>query len=96
MIDKGTHRFIMRENRLLNRVLKMTEKNNSLSRSGGAVGLFLAALVLFNFPIISLFDRNSLLFGIPLLYLYLFLIWSLVIFAVYRHSVSRTSRKRKQ
>ena len=78
------------------KVIKMTEKNNSLSRSGGAVGLFLAALMLFNFPIISLFDRNRLLFGIPLLYLYLFLIWSVVILVVYRHSVARTSRKRKR
>ena len=43
------------------------------------VGLFLLGAVLFNYPIIALFNRGHFLFGIPILYLYLFGIWALLI-----------------
>jgi hypothetical protein len=43
------------------------------------VGLFLLGVVFFNYPILSLFNREFLLFGIPILYLYLFALWALLI-----------------
>ena len=46
------------------------------------VGLFLLGLLLFNFPILCLFNRAVLAFGIPILYLYLFGAWSLIIILI--------------
>jgi hypothetical protein len=43
------------------------------------VGLFLLGSVLFNYPILSILNRDASLFGIPILYLYLFGIWALLI-----------------
>ncbi len=41
--------------------------------------LFVAGVLALNYPLLSLVDRLLLLFGIPLLYLYLFLIWLAII-----------------
>jgi hypothetical protein len=41
--------------------------------------VFLLGFALFNFPVLSLFDRPGRLFGLPLLYAYLFLAWLLLI-----------------
>ena len=46
------------------------------------IGLFLLASVLLNFPIIGIFGRSVLVMGIPLLYLYIFLVWLLLIVAI--------------
>ena len=43
------------------------------------VGLFLLGALIFNFPLLSLFNRPILILGIPALYLYLFAAWSLTI-----------------
>jgi hypothetical protein len=43
------------------------------------VGLFLLGILLFNFPLLTLFNRPALALGIPVLYLYLFAAWSLLI-----------------
>jgi hypothetical protein len=51
-------------------------------------GLFLLGMLLFNFPLISLFNRPVLTLGIPVLYLYLFAAWLLIIFLML--VVSRT------
>jgi hypothetical protein len=45
-------------------------------------GLFLLGILLFNYPIISLFNLNKTLFGFPLLYLYMFSAWGLVILLI--------------
>ena len=45
-------------------------------------GLFLLGAVLFNFPILSLFNTEVMLFGIPLLYLFMFCIWMVVIIGI--------------
>lgn len=42
-------------------------------------GLFALALLLFNFPLMALWDRDALLFGVPLFPAALFLIWALLI-----------------
>ena len=48
-------------------------------KSGRLIALFFMGVVLFNYPILSLFNRNLMLMGIPVLYLYVFLVWCLVI-----------------
>lgn len=40
---------------------------------------FLVGCVLFNYPLLSLFDRRAAIAGIPLLYGYIFFAWALVI-----------------
>ena len=41
--------------------------------------VFVFGWILFNHPILALFDRPETWCGVPLLYVYLFLIWALVI-----------------
>jgi hypothetical protein len=41
--------------------------------------IFLLGAALFNYPLLSLFDRPGEMFGLPLLYAYLFLAWLLLI-----------------
>jgi hypothetical protein len=43
------------------------------------VALFLLGCLLFNYPLISLFDRSGMVLGIPVLYAYLFAAWVLFI-----------------
>ena len=47
-----------------------------------AVVLFLVALIAFNPPLLSIFASEALVFGVPLLYLYLFCFWGLVILLI--------------
>lgn len=37
---------------------------------------FLGGSLLFNYPVLSLFDRHTDLFGIPLIYVYVFTAWA--------------------
>ena len=43
------------------------------------VGLFLLGCLLFNYPLLELFSARATVFGIPLIYTYLFAAWALVI-----------------
>ena len=43
------------------------------------IGLFLLGCLLFNFPLLALFNVQATVFGIPLLYTYLFVAWGLLI-----------------
>jgi hypothetical protein len=43
------------------------------------VALFALGLALFNYPLLALFDRAEIAFGIPVLYLYIFCAWALLI-----------------
>ncbi len=43
------------------------------------VGLFLLGCLLFNFPLLALFNVSATVFGIPFLYAYLFAAWGLLI-----------------
>jgi hypothetical protein len=43
------------------------------------VGLFLLGMLLFNYPLLCLFNRPILILGIPALYFYLFGAWTLII-----------------
>jgi hypothetical protein len=43
------------------------------------VALFLLGLLLFNYPLLDLFAGPGLLLGIPVLYVYVFCVWALMI-----------------
>ena len=43
------------------------------------VGLFLLGCLLFNFPLLALFNVRATVFGVPVVYAYLFGAWALVI-----------------
>ena len=40
------------------------------------VALFLLGLLLLNYPLLNLFARNEEIFGVPLLYAYVFAVWA--------------------
>ena len=44
--------------------------------------LFILGLLALNYPLITLFSKTTFLFGIPLLYLYLFTFWIFFIAAI--------------
>ena len=46
------------------------------------VGLFLLGALIFNFPLLSLFNLPILILGIPAFYLYLFVAWFTIIFSM--------------
>ena len=43
------------------------------------VALCMLGMVLFNFPILALFNVSGTLFGVPLLYAYIFIAWAALI-----------------
>ena len=52
--------------------------NNQL-KGQQLAALFFVGCLLFNFPLLSLFSQHGMLFGAPILYLYILLIWFLLI-----------------
>lgn len=48
-------------------------------RTARLVGVGVLALVLFNFPLLGVFDTGTLVAGVPLVWAYLFVAWLLVI-----------------
>lgn len=55
------------------------------------VAVFLTAALLFNYPLLSLFDRPVAIFGLPMLYVFMFAVWGAVI-AVIAWTVERGMR----
>ena len=55
----------------------MTPENKKSKR---LVALFLFGFVFLNYPILSLLNINISVFGLPLLYIYIFGVWGLLIF----------------
>ncbi len=43
------------------------------------IALFLLGCLLFNYPLLYLFNSDNRLFGIPLVYIYMFAAWALLI-----------------
>jgi len=43
------------------------------------VGLFLLGCLLFNYPLLALFNVNASVLGVPLLYAYLFAAWAMLV-----------------
>ena len=46
------------------------------------ISLLIAGIAFLNYPIMSVFSKIELVFGIPVLYFYLFLVWGLIIGAM--------------
>jgi hypothetical protein len=55
----------------------MTPDNRKSKR---LVAIFLFGFVMLNYPVLSLLNLDITVFGIPLVYLYIFAIWGLLIF----------------
>ena len=51
-------------------------------RSARMVAVAALAVLLFNFPLLALFDVDVLVLGVPLLWVYLFVVWAVVIAVV--------------
>ncbi len=62
--------------------------------------LFLLGCLLLNYPILSLFSLPAFLFGIPLLYLYLFAVWAflilMIVFVTRAHNRMRSAAGRRR
>jgi hypothetical protein len=59
------------------------------------VAVFLIGCILFNYPVLSLFDRVAVLFGMPLVFAYLFSAWAGLILLtawVVEHRSERSER----
>jgi hypothetical protein len=54
-------------------MLKSSRKGQRL------VGIFLLGCLLFNYPMLALFNVRATILGVPLLYAYLFVAWALLI-----------------
>jgi hypothetical protein len=57
----------------------MTQNNNKNKR---LISLFFLGSLLLNYPILSLFNVKAFVFGIPLLCIYVFSVWSAVILLI--------------
>ena len=68
---------------------------DEIRRRDRLIGLFLLALLLLNPPLLLLFGRGGTLFGVPLLYLYLFVVWLAIIAAVAWIAERRLTRRRR-
>ena len=58
-----------------------------------SLALFLLGLLLFSPPLLSLFSVERVVAGIPLLYLYLFCAWGLLIVLIGKTAARRAERK---
>jgi hypothetical protein len=47
------------------------------------IGIFALAILLFNFPIVDLFSGTGWIFSMPVLYVYIFFTWALIIILTY-------------
>ena len=56
---------------------------NAGKRGPRLMALFLLGLLLFNYPVLALFNLPQTLFGIPLLYFHLFVAWAALIALMY-------------
>jgi len=68
---------------------------DDVRRRDRLIGLFLLALALLNPPLLMLFGGGATVFGLPLLYLYIFVTWLLIIAAVAWIAERRAARRRR-
>jgi hypothetical protein len=68
---------------------------DDVRRRDRLIGLFLLALALLNPPLLMLFGGGTTVLGLPLLYLYIFLTWLLIIAAVAWIAERRAARRRR-
>ena len=62
-------------------MIKLVPKRGQ--RGQRLVCIFLLGAVLFNFPLLALFNVGGSVFGIPVLFAYLFLAWAVLILLMY-------------
>ena len=55
---------------------------NRTLRAQRLVAVFMLGCLLFSYPLLALFDSGGEVFGIPLLFAYLFVAWALLIVAM--------------
>ena len=53
--------------------------NNFESKGQRFVALCMLGMLLFNYPILALFNVPGTLFGVPMLYAYVFIVWAILI-----------------
>lgn len=51
-------------------------------RNERLVAILFLGIISLNYPLLSLFSKNSLFLGIPILYLYIFSIWAILIICI--------------
>ena len=68
---------------------KLSAMHGSNRKRQRLVGLFLLGCLLFNYPLLELFDVRTTVLGVPLLYAYLFAAWAGLI-ALVAYVVERT------
>jgi len=64
---------------------------SSRTRAQRFTYLFIVGVLAFNYPLLSLFDVPRRIFGVPLLYVYIFVVWALLIVLVGVTARSRPS-----
>ncbi|MCP3952981.1 MAG: hypothetical protein GY697_12310 [Desulfobacterales bacterium] len=65
--------------------------NSKTRKSMQLVGVFFLGCILFNYPIIALFNIDAFVMGLPLFYIYLFAAWAMLIFLILL--ITETGRK---
>jgi hypothetical protein len=61
----------------------MARNENITGKGQKLFFLFLLFLVLFSFPVMSIFNKGKLFLGLPVLFVYLFFSWSVLIGLMY-------------
>jgi hypothetical protein len=54
--------------------------------------LSILLFILFTFPFITIFDKKKLVAGIPVLYLYVFVLWMIAIIVFYKMVLNKTQK----
>lgn len=72
------------------------DPNVMASKQSKLIGLSILALVMFNFPLLSVFSRSSTIGGIPSIFIYLFLAWLGIIFVMRQNVESKSIKDKKK
>lgn len=59
------------------------------SKYGRYIGIFILGCALFCYPVLSIFNKKSVLFGIPVLFVYIFVAWMGLLLLIHLASKTR-------
>lgn len=62
--------------------MRQTKSQMSSDKNAKLVGLFFVAMIVFTFPILGIFGKEKLVLGFPLVYIYIFVSWFVIIFLI--------------
>lgn len=65
----------------------------SEDKSAKLILLFVVAVLMLNYPLASIFDKRQLLYGLPLMYTYVFTVWLLLVLFIGLAVQHRNRRK---